>query len=94
MPDVRTQLGDLALQVYNTIASAGWEGKTVDEIEVLLDKSHQSVSARVHELARWKPKPLIEARKAMRATRTGRKAYIYVLAGLKQANNEDARTTP
>lgn len=88
MPDVESLLSDLQLQVYNLIRSAGWEGKTVDELEVALDKSHQSVSARVNELENWKPKPLIERRAAKRATRSGRKAFIFVLAGLKRANKE------
>ena len=90
MPDIDTLLSDLQQLVYDLIRSAGWEGKTVDEIEVALGKSHQSVSARVNELENWKPKPLIERRAARRPTRTGRKAYIFVAYGLRRANKEEA----
>ena len=85
MPDIESQLGELQLQIYNLIRSAGWEGKTVDELEVATGKSHQSVSARVNELENFKPKPLIERRAAKRATRSGRKAFIFVAYGLKRA---------
>lgn len=90
MADVEDKLGELQLQIYNLIRSAGWDGKTVDELEVATGKSHQSVSARVNELENYKPKPLIERRAAKRATRSGRKAFIFVQAGLKRANKEDA----
>lgn len=86
MADIESLMSDLQLRVYNIIRLAGWEGATTDEIEVALERSHQSVSARVHELANWKPKPLIEARAARRKTRAGKPAAIYVLAGLKRAN--------
>ncbi len=88
MPDVEDKLGELQLQIYNLIRSAGWEGKTVDELEVATGKSHQSVSARVNELENFKPKPLIERRAAKRKTRSGRGAFIFVAAGLKRANKE------
>lgn len=88
MTDIEAQLSELQLQVYDLIRSAGWEGKTVDEIEVALGRSHQSVSARVNELENWKPKPLVERRAAKRETRSKRKAYIFVAAGLKRANKE------
>lgn len=90
MADVDSKLGELQLIIYDLIRSAGWEGKTVDELEVETGKAHQSVSARVNELENYKPKPLIERRAAKRATRSGRKAFIFVLAGLKRANKEDA----
>jgi hypothetical protein len=86
MADIEDQLSDLQLQVYNQIRTAGWEGKTTDEIEVTLGRPHQSISARVNELANWKPKPLIEARAARRNTRAGKPAAIYILAGLRRAN--------
>jgi hypothetical protein len=92
MADIETLLSDLQLKVYNLIRTAGWEGVTVDEAEVALDKTHQSVSARMHELANWKPKPLIEARAARRKTRAGRPAAIYILAGLRQANPDRDQT--
>jgi len=86
MPDIESLLSDLQLKVYNIIRTAGWEGATTDEIEAQLERSHQSISARVNELANWKPKPLIEARAARRKTRAGRPAAIYILEGLRHAN--------
>lgn len=86
MADIEALLSDLQLKVYNIIKSAGWEGATTDEIEAVLEKTHQSVSARVNELANWKPKPLIEARAATRKTRAGKPAAIYILEGLRRAN--------
>lgn len=80
--NIEARLSDLQLKVYNLIRLAGWEGKTCDEVEVSLGLSHQSVSARVNELENWKPSPLIERRGARRATRSGRKAFIFVQAGL------------
>lgn len=88
MADIESQLSELQLRVYNLIRSAGWDGKTVDELEVATGKSHQSISARVNELENWKPKPLIERRAAKRATRSGRSAWIFVAYGLKAANKE------
>lgn len=82
---IESKLSELQLKVYDLIRLAGWEGKTTDEIEAILGGTHQSISARVNELANWKPKPLIERRGAQRKTRAGRKAFIYVLAGLPQA---------
>jgi hypothetical protein len=89
MSDIESKLSELQLTIYNLIRSAGWEGKTVDELEVATGRAHQSVSARVNELENYKPKPLIERRAAKRATRSGRKAFIFVQAGLKRANTED-----
>lgn len=88
MPDVESKLSELQLTVYDLIRSAGWDGKTVDEIEVATSKSHQSISARVNELENMKPTPLIERRAAKRVTRSGRKAFIFVAYGLKRANKE------
>jgi hypothetical protein len=86
MPEIESLLSDLQLKVYDIIRTAGWEGATTDEIEVILARTHQSISARVNELANWKPRPLIEARAARRKTRAGKPAAIYVLAGLQRAN--------
>jgi hypothetical protein len=86
MADVEDTLSDLQLQVYNMIKTAGWEGCTTDEIEAKLGRTHQSISARVNELANMKPKPLIEARAARRKTRAGKPAAIYILYGLRRAN--------
>lgn len=89
MADIETKLSDLQLKVYEQVKLAGWDGKTVDEIEVATGRTHQSISARVNELANWKPKPLIEARAARRKTRAGKPAAIYVLAGCKRAQGEE-----
>lgn len=88
MPDVETLLSTLQLAVYDAVRSAGWEGMTVDQIEVKLGKSHQSVSARVNELENWKPTPLIERRSSKRKNRSGRDAWIFVAHGLKRSNKE------
>lgn len=85
MNDIESTLSDLQLKVYDLIKLAGWEGKTCDEIEAELGATHQSCSARVHELENWKPKPLIERRGTKRKTRAGRAAYVFVLAGSKAA---------
>lgn len=90
MPDVESKLSELQLTIYDLIRSAGWDGKTVDELEVATGKPHQSVSARVNELENYKPKPLIERRAAKRETRAGRKAFIFVQAGLKRSNKDEA----
>lgn len=76
------KLSDLQLKVYDLIRLAGWEGKTTDEVEVELELTHQSCSARVNELQEMK---LIERRGARRKTRAGRPAFIYVQAGLTGA---------
>lgn len=89
MADPDAKLSDLQREVYDLIRSAGWEGKTVDELEVDTGRTHQSISARVNELANYKPKPLIERRARTRLTRAKRPAYVYVQAGLKRANKED-----
>ena len=89
MADIESELSELQLQVFNLIRSAGWQGKTVDEIEVDTGRAHQSISARVNELENWKPKPLIERRAAKRATRSGRQAWIFVPYGLKRTNQEE-----
>lgn len=83
MVDVESRLSDLQLQVYTVIKTAGWEGATTDEIEVIVKRTHQSVSARVNELAEMK---LIETRAARRKTRAGKPAAIYILYGLRRAN--------
>jgi hypothetical protein len=89
MADIESKLSELQLTVYNLIRSAGWNGVTVDEAEVVTGKAHQSISARFNELENWKPDPLIERRAAKRATRSGRKAWIFVQYGLKRANKEE-----
>jgi hypothetical protein len=89
MADIESQLSALQLQVYDLIRSAGWEGCTVDELEVATGRTHQSISARVNELENWKPTPLVERRAAKRNTRTGRPAWIFIQCGLKRVNKEE-----
>lgn len=89
MADIESQLSDLQLKVYDLIRSAGWNGMTVDEIEVATGRTHQSISARVNELENWKPTPLIERRAAKRNTRAGKPAWIFVQYGIKRVNKED-----
>ena len=86
MSSIESKLGDLQLKVYDLIRLAGWEGKTTDEIEAETGLTHQCCSARVNELANWKPQPLIERRGITRKTRAGRSAGVYVVAGLTRAD--------
>jgi hypothetical protein len=86
MKDIESRLSDLQLKVYDQVRLAGWEGKTTDEIEATLGLTHQSCSARMNELKNWKPEPLIERRGITRRTRAGRPADVYVLAGLRAAD--------
>lgn len=83
MSDIESRLSDLQLKVYDLIKLAGWEGKTCDEIEDLLGATHQSISARVHELE--KKLKLIERRGITRKTRAGRQAGVFVLTGSRAA---------
>lgn len=83
MSDIESKLGDLQLKVYDLIKLAGWEGKTCDELEVELGLTHQSCSARVHELE--KKLKLIERRGITRKTRAGRQAGVFVLIGSRAA---------
>ena len=80
---VESKLSDLQLAVFDRIRLAGWAGCTVDEIEVATGRTHQSVSARVNELV---AKKLIEGSGTTRKTRAGRGARVYILYGLKAAN--------
>ena len=80
---VIAKLSDLQLALYDMIRLAGWDGKTCDECEAAMpDRTHQSVSARIHELEKMK---LVERRGKTRKTRAGRGAAIYVAYGLKGA---------
>lgn len=76
-------LSDLQLAVLDRVRLAGWDGITCDEVEVALNGTHQSISARVNELVTMK---LIERRGARRKTRAGRMAFIYVVYGLVAAS--------
>mgnify|MGYP001571695515 CR=1 FL=1 len=83
-----SKLSDLQLKVYDKIRLAGWDGKTTDELEVELNLTHQSCSARVNELQEMK---LIERRGARRKTRAGRSAFIYVQQGLPGAEDRSKK---
>jgi predicted transcriptional regulator len=76
------KLGDLQLKVFDLIRLAGWPGKTCDEIEVETGLTHQSASARINEL---EDLGHVERRGTRRPTRAGRKAFVYVLKGLVNA---------
>jgi len=69
---------ELARQVFHEVryayAVAG-TGLTVDQVEVMLKRSHQSVSARMNEL---RDNGWVVDSGARRATRSGRKAIVWV----------------
>ena len=85
--DVTDKMTDLQITIFNRIRSCGWNGCTTDELEAFTHRTHQSVSARVNELAKLKH---IERRAAKRKTRAGRGAFIYVQTGLKASNKEES----
>lgn len=60
--------------VLNAVRAAAAWGRTCDELEINLKLSHQTASARVHELMKA---GLIIA-KDRRMTRSGRKATVWV----------------
>ncbi len=82
------QLSDLQLKVLDRIRLSGWDGRTTDELEQDVGGTHQSISARVNELAAMK---LIERRGAKRKTRAGRSAFIYVITGMVAASERKDR---
>lgn len=61
--------------VFNAIRVAGAWGRTCDELEINLKLSHQTASARVHELMKAGS---IVAKSDRRMTRSGRKASVWV----------------
>ena len=74
----------LRSQVLAAIVAAGAAGMTCDEIEVALELRHQTASARVRELAKAGAiRPVLdprhrEPRCLTRATRSGRRAQIWI----------------
>ena len=79
-----SKLGKLARQCFDEIfvvsgfglkSPFNWGGLTVDQLEQTLNRSHQSVSARVNEL---RNKGWIVDSGRKRPTRTGRSAIIWV----------------
>jgi predicted transcriptional regulator len=73
----------LKLIVLDALRAAGVLGLTVDELEKQLRLPHQSVSARVHELAHaGSIKPAkVDGKPVKRPTRMGRPAVVFVVAG-------------
>lgn len=67
----------LRRKVLGAIMDTGDRGATCDELEVALGMSHQTCSARVHELMK---SAHIETRGLKRATRSGRKAWVWFRA--------------
>lgn len=63
--------------VYKVFAREGSYGATSDEVEVLLGKPHQSVSARITELKKF---GRLKITSALRKTRAGRYARVLVCA--------------
>jgi hypothetical protein len=61
-------------KVFALIASSGERGRTCDEVEAILQRSHQTVSARVRELVLAER---IYDCGERRATRTGWHAVVY-----------------
>jgi len=58
------------------------EGLTTDEVQTILDLSHQTASARVHELER---DGYIVPSGKRRLTRQGKTAHVWVVAGAKSS---------
>jgi hypothetical protein len=70
-------VGKLARQCFDEIATVrdgGGSGLTVDQLEQILNRSHQSVSARVNEL---RDKGWVMDSGRRRKTRSGRKAIVW-----------------
>jgi len=86
MANITDTMSAFQLTIYDRICSCGWAGATVDELEEFTGKTHQSVSARVNELEKAKH---VERRASQRKTRSGRKAFIFVMTGLKRSNKEE-----
>jgi len=74
-------------QVLLAIANAK-EGMTTDEVENWLGLSHQTASARVHDLA---AAGLITKTKTKRPTRSGGQAFVYVAAKTERVRTNDEK---
>lgn len=73
--EIQPVAGTMRFAVLEYIRSRGEYGATDDEIEVALEMRHQTASARRREL---ELKNLVADSGEMRATRSGRKAAIWV----------------
>jgi hypothetical protein len=71
---IEPHLGRLQSNVLGFIRSRGKIGATCDEVEQWLDMSHQTASARVHELMHRK----CIVSNGKRKTRSGRNAVVWV----------------
>jgi hypothetical protein len=78
-------------QVYDEIKASGGRGKTCDELEVLMNRPHTTVSARIRELClQGRIEPVGRKRK----TRWSRDARVYVLTGPRVSCDTCNRTMP
>lgn len=75
LQEIEKALGDTHVKCLRAIVSAGAEGYTCDEVEVITGLPHQGASARIRELVQ---KKLIEERGIRRKTRSGRSAAVYI----------------
>jgi hypothetical protein len=72
---VKASAKGLRARVLGAIRDLGEHGAICDEIEVALEMTHQTASARVHELA-WAA--FIQDSGRQRKTRSGRAAIVWV----------------
>lgn len=68
------------VRVLKFIRSVGEYGATADEVQVALEMTHQSGSARVSEL--WHKFKAIELNGRKRRTRSGSQAGVYIATGV------------
>jgi hypothetical protein len=78
---MRTAVGQLAQLVLDEIEKQA-EGATCEEIEILLNMKHQTVSARIRELVLMNK---LYDSGATRYNASGRKAIVYMLVSKKPA---------
>jgi hypothetical protein len=76
---IRGRAPELRGRVFRCILDARLDGRTCDEIEVLLNMPHQTASARVNELMVG---TMIVDSGRRRLTRSKRKATVWVAAGV------------
>ena len=77
---MKDRAATLRFAVYRCVDSAGYEGRTCDEVEMIMDGKHQTISPRFTELSteggrdgRW-----LVRLQTKRPTRSGRSAFVYV----------------
>lgn len=75
---MREHAWSIETQVLAAIRDAGDRGMTCDEVEAMLGGRHQTISARVHFLA--KRRLIIPVEGVTRPTRSGRRAQVYKAA--------------